>query len=86
MLRHSISLVGLFSALAGIFIQNYYGDANRKIALSVRGVGLLDEEPENSPRRAAERRNAFRERVGLCLVVGGVVLQLIVELWTWIVE
>jgi len=86
MLRHLISLAGLFSALAGIFIQSYYGDANRKIALSVRGVGLLDEEPEHSPRSAAERKNAFRERVGLGFVVGGVVLSLIVELSTWIVE
>jgi hypothetical protein len=58
-----LSLSSIFFNSLGVFLLYRHGDANRKITLSVRGVGLLDEEPENSPRRKAERNNLRWEKV-----------------------
>jgi len=52
-----------------------HGDAKRKFTLSIIDVGLLDEEPENSPRRKAERNNLRWEKVGLGAVLLGIFLQ-----------
>jgi hypothetical protein len=77
MLLKCLSFAGLLIGWLGALLWFHYGDANRKIGLSVIGVGLTDEEPNNSPRRTAEKKNRHRERMGLVLVLLGSGLQFV---------
>jgi hypothetical protein len=72
-----LQLASIWLNCLGTFLWFYHGDANRKFALSVRGVGLLDEEPENSPRRKAEKNNLRLERVGIGAIFVGIFLQVV---------
>jgi hypothetical protein len=75
-----LSLAGLLISGLGAFLLLRYGDANRKIGLSVIGVGLTDEEPNNSARRAAEKANGRRERAAFLVTVVGSALQFVATL------
>lgn len=61
MLLKYISFAGLLIDWLGAFLLLRYGDDSRKSGLSVIGVGLTDEEPNNSPRCNAEKENQRRE-------------------------
>ena len=77
MLLKNLSYAVAFITLLGTCLVFYFGDANRKFSLSVRGVGLADEEPKNSLRRIAERNNQRWERVGFGLILLGLGLQFV---------
>jgi hypothetical protein len=77
MLLKNLSYAVAFITLLGTCLVFYFGDANRKIALSITGVGLIDEEPKDSLRRIAERTNQWWERAGFGLLVFAIVLQLV---------
>ena len=68
--------VGLLLDCVGAFLLFRHGDANRKFGLSVVSMGLLDEEPEKSPRRMAEKNNLRWEKIGFGLILLGSALQL----------
>ena len=70
-----LSLASIFFNCLGPSLMYRHGDAKRKFTLSIIDVGLLDEEPENSPRRKAERNNLRWEKVGLGAVLLGIFLQ-----------
>jgi len=72
-----LSFSGLLIGWLGVYLLFHYGDANRKLGLSVIGVGLTDEEPKNSLRRIAERNNQRWERVGFGLILLGSGLQFV---------
>lgn len=69
-----LSVAGLLMSLLGAVLLFRYSDANRKIGLSVIGVGLTDEEPNNSPRRIAEKSNRRWEWAALFIAILGSLL------------
>ena len=77
MLLKNLSYAVAFITLLGTCLVFYFGDPNRKSSLSVRGVGLTDEEPKNSLRRIAERNNQRWEWVGFGLILLGLGLQFV---------
>ena len=77
MLLKCLSFAGLSIGWLGAFLLLRYGDANRKIGLSVIGVGLTDEEPNNSPRRALEKKNQRREWAAFVIALLGSTLQFV---------
>ena len=77
MLLKCLSFVGLLIGWFGAFLLLRYGDANRKIGLSVVGVGLTDEEPNNSPRRTAEKKNQRWEWAAFSIALLGSSLQFV---------
>jgi hypothetical protein len=72
-----LSFAGLLIGWLGAFLLLRYGDANRKIGLSVIGVGLTDEEPNDSPRRTMEKKNQLREWAAFGIALLGSALQFV---------
>jgi hypothetical protein len=79
MLLKCLSFAGLLIGWLGALLLFRYGDANRKIGLSVIRVGLTDEESKNSPRRTAERNNQRWEWTGFGLILLGSGLQFVLS-------
>jgi hypothetical protein len=72
-----LSFAGLLIGWFGAFLLLRYGDANRKIGLSVIGVGLADEEPNNSPQRTTEKKNQLWEWAAFGIALLGSALQFV---------
>jgi hypothetical protein len=72
-----LSFAGLLIGWLGAFLLLRYGDANRKIGLSVIGVGLTDEEPDNSPRRIREKKEKRLEWTAFGIALLGSALQFV---------
>jgi hypothetical protein len=78
-----LSLTSSVFGSLGVYLMYRCGDANRKFELSVRSVGLMDEEPEDSPRRIAEKNNRRCEKAGFGLVMIASVLGFVSAFLQW---
>ncbi len=71
--------IGLLLDVLGAVILFRHSDAVLKVGLSVRAVGLLDEEDDTSERANQEKANNFWEIMGFALILMGSLAQFIAQ-------